>query len=261
MEGKHAVPLECKRTLGAPQLTSQLPCSYRGDSWIVCLFLGSRHNSHPKYYLSLAIKWNLCYNKSAHQKGRRRQIVTVRTQGSSGTPVISAAEFTFTQGPWLSPKGSEASEWYEAAPLPQKPVWQSLSQPASLNKILVLWQQTSWLPGKVMRCSTCGLYTQKHHKAGGAAPSTDRTLQPPYGDRHKPSLMAFGVCRLLQTYCPGSSSSKPFATKEVVNCHFTKGTLAEYKYSPKSVREWENSQDSMSYFLCYKGQKMTQLKS
>lgn len=100
----------------------------RGDSWIIYLFLGRRHNSHPKHYLSLAIKLNLCYNKSAQQKGITRQTVTVRTQGSSGTPVISAAEFTFTQGPWLSPKDSEPSEWHEAAPLPQnnnnkKPVY------------------------------------------------------------------------------------------------------------------------------------------
>lgn len=81
-----------------PQLTSQLPCSCRGDSGIIYLFLGSRHNSHPKHYLFLAIKLNLCYNKSAQQKGITKQTVTVRTQGSSGTPVISVAEFTFTQG-------------------------------------------------------------------------------------------------------------------------------------------------------------------
>lgn len=70
---------------------------------------------------------------------------SVRIQGSSGTPVISAAEFTFTQGPWLSPKDSEASAWQEAAPLPQKP--DSLT--ISLNKTLAAWQQ---LPGFQGRC-------------------------------------------------------------------------------------------------------------
>lgn len=38
MEGKHTVPLECKRTLGAPQLTSQLPCSSAETAGLFAFF-------------------------------------------------------------------------------------------------------------------------------------------------------------------------------------------------------------------------------
>lgn len=90
---------------------------------------------------------------------------SVRIQGSMGTPVISAAEFTFTQGPWLSPKDSEASAWHEAAPLFQKP--DSLT--ISLNKILAAWQQ---LPGFQERCWDAPRVAFMHKASQGRGSST-----------------------------------------------------------------------------------------
>lgn len=176
----------------------------------ISLFLGSRHNSRPKHHLSLAIKLNLCYNKSAQQKCRRRQIVTIRTQESSGTPVISAAEITCTQGPWLSPKDFEASQWHKAAPLAQKKAYLivtfTISQPqqspsTTAASFLASRKDDEMLHKWPFRMEA----SQGRGSSTKHWPCTTNTSQ----GQNKPSLMAFGVHRPLATYCPGSSLWNP----------------------------------------------------
>lgn len=88
------------------------------------------------------------------------------------------------------------------------------------------------------------------------------TLQAPGKDKDEPPLMSFGVHRLPQTYYLGISSRTPLVIKEVVNLHFTNGTLAEQKYSPSSLLENKKiCKKACLIFYITRGKKIIHLQS
>lgn len=64
---KHTVLLECKQTLHGPQLTSQGPCSCRGDSWIVCLVWEADTTVILSIISPLQLNW-ICVTLNQHSR-------------------------------------------------------------------------------------------------------------------------------------------------------------------------------------------------
>lgn len=90
-------------------------------------FLGKQTTAIISSIISpLQFNWiSATINQQSRRAGEDTDSDLARTQGSTGTPVISAAESTFAQSPLavLEDVGYEASERHETTPPPHKPVY------------------------------------------------------------------------------------------------------------------------------------------